>query len=431
VSLGDLRRSICDEGGVALPLAMMALVLLSGIIIAFVAVAGMEPLIADNHQASNQAASLAEGGLERAIWAVGHSVASGVDDPPPAAPYTAPAPYDASVLAALGPGGYSIRVCRPDAAGCRPAPGPTGSSRDWNVIATGYVVREGTALPAAPAGMTDANRIAQRTVNATLTWIGPPNLPGALTVAGSVDLGGNTMIGGNNLAEGVPNSCPMQTGVTIRDTTSDPGPDGRPGTADDGDPITHTLTQGGSSSVDGAPRTQTVDEKTFNATYLFSQEQLEALREYAKARGTYIKPISDGQMNLTVTDGLFFVDTVNGVSLGHPPDPSALANVRITGAANSGWLIVMGSLTLDGDITYHGLIYSVNDLRYRGTGRGGIYGAVVSANAVDTRATVIDTTTLGSSKIHYDCEKVKNGGGTFTPPQGYVVKRGTWRDVTN
>jgi hypothetical protein len=133
-------------------------------------------------------------------------------------------------------------------------------------------------------------------------------------------------------------------------------------------------------------------------------------------------------MNLTVTDGLIFVDTVNGVSLGDPPDPSALANVRITGAAHSGWLIVMGSLSLDGDIAYQGLIYALNDLRYRGSGTGGIHGAVVSANAVGSRATGIDTTTLGNARIYYDCEKVKNGGGTFEPPQGYIVKRGTWRE---
>jgi hypothetical protein len=220
----------------------------------------------------------------------------------------------------------------------------------------------------------------------------------------------------------------MKAGVTVREkTTTGPGPDGEYGTADD-QTITNALTNSGSAVTAGDPPTQSPDELSFNQKYLFNRNQLEALREFAKTKGTYIQPTSNGQMNLAVTDGLIFVDTVGGVPLGDPPVASTLANVKITGASNSGWIVVMGSLTIDGNVTYNGLIYAVNDLQYRGTGTGGIYGSVVSGNIVDTKSTIVDTQALGNSKIYYDCEKVKNGGGKFKPPEGYFVKSGTWRE---
>lgn len=425
----DRRRSVHDERGVALPLAMMALALLAAVTAAFVAMAGMEPLIADNHRASHQALRLAEAAIERTIWALDNPAAPG-SGIPEALVGTAPAPYDDSRLIALGRGGYSMRVCAPDAVTCPPK-GTT--SRDRNMVAAGYVVREGTALPATPRGVTDANRVSQKTLQVTLIYIGPPTTPGALTAGGSVELTGNATIDGRDLAEGAPNSCARQAGVTIRGTTTGPGPDGRLGTGDDL-VTTNTVASSGAATVGGSPTIQTLDEETFNQNYLFSHEQLESLREHAKqqaadGKATYIKPGSNAPIHLEVTDGLIFVDTVDGVALGRPPDPATLADVKIASADNAGWIIVMGSLTIDGDVTYDGLLYAVDDLQYRGTGR--ISGAVVSANILDTKATVIDGASPGQPKIYYDCQKVANGGGSFEPPRGYVVKRGSWREVTN
>ena len=133
-----------------------------------------------------------------------------------------------------------------------------------------------------------------------------------------------------------------------------------------------------------------------------------------------------------------FVDTVNGQALSNPPTASQLASVKITGASNSGWLIVMGSVRIDGDVTYNGFIYAHNDLSYKGTGTGGIFGAVLSGNVVDTVATVVDTDQSGNSKIYYDCDKVASGGGSFTPTlQGGLnrviisISAGIWKELSN
>lgn len=59
-------RTIRNDKGVALPLALFALVMLSGLLLAFLSMAGMEPVIAQNHGGSTGAHYLAEAGLELA-----------------------------------------------------------------------------------------------------------------------------------------------------------------------------------------------------------------------------------------------------------------------------------------------------------------------------------------------------------------------------
>lgn len=219
---------------------------------------------------------------------------------------------------------------------------------------------------------------------------GLPYTPGAITAAGSVEISGNSTIDGLNMASNVPTNCPAdrRAGITVRAGNS--------------------VTVNGSASVLGYPDVNTVDTDAFNKNYLLTQEQLDDLRNYAIAHGTYVVPTSSAMVNLTVVDGLIFVDTVNAVPvyLDSSPDLSVLANVKITNANNSGHIVVMGSVTLDGNITYSGLIYALNDLQYKGTGNGGVSGGLVSANIVPSMSTVIDTTALGNSKIYNDCEKV-------------------------
>jgi len=58
-----------DERGVALPLALFALVLLSGLLLAFLGMSLHEPQIAQNHVSSSRALHIADAGIEHA-WAV-------------------------------------------------------------------------------------------------------------------------------------------------------------------------------------------------------------------------------------------------------------------------------------------------------------------------------------------------------------------------
>jgi len=63
-------RTVRDERGVALPLALFALMMLSGLLLAFLSMAGMEPSIAANLNDVTRARNLAEAGIEWAFDAL-------------------------------------------------------------------------------------------------------------------------------------------------------------------------------------------------------------------------------------------------------------------------------------------------------------------------------------------------------------------------
>ena len=88
-----------DERGIALPMALLALLILATLVISFVLLATSEPLIATNQKLVAQARALAESGIERAIWALNNPTdPNGVPNPLVG---PAPAPYDGSAPIAL------------------------------------------------------------------------------------------------------------------------------------------------------------------------------------------------------------------------------------------------------------------------------------------------------------------------------------------
>ncbi len=419
MSCRGLRSALVDQRGVALPLSLIVLTLLTSLTLAFLAMSSTEPLIAANLKAGEQALALAEAGIERGIWALSNPTATGLTNL-----NQIPAAYGGQQLFTLNPGSgeesrvYAITI----------SPGAAPNT----ITGLGYVLRNGVAVPAQPAQLAQSDIAAQRTVqlqvSGTVGGPGTPfnvNLPGALTVGGTVQMSGNSLVNGNDSSQGTPNACAGKAGVTIRDQTTLPN----------GTVVTNTIGLQGSADTVGTPAQQTLTTQQFQS-YLFTDAQLAALKSLAQSQGTYIQPSSNAQFNLNVVNGLMFIDTVNGQPLGTPPDASKIANVKITGANNSGWLIVMGSLRIDGNVTYNGFVYAHNDLSYKGTGTGGIYGAMLSANRVDAVATVVDTDTTGNSKIYYDCVNVANGGGSFSTSMQDALNRpvivpASWREVWN
>ena len=65
-----MRNVSIDQRGVALPMAMLALLILSSVMIGFSVLGATEPTIANNQLMATQARALAEAGVERAIWAL-------------------------------------------------------------------------------------------------------------------------------------------------------------------------------------------------------------------------------------------------------------------------------------------------------------------------------------------------------------------------
>jgi hypothetical protein len=407
---------VADRKGTALPLAMIMLAVLASLTTAFIAMSATEPLIAANLKTGDQALALAEAGVERVRWALANPAApaSGLTSPLPA---PVPAPY-AGQLVAFGTGAYQATVTN----------GALATER--NITVVGSVLRNGAALPDAPP-IPQANLAAQRVVQLVVTVVctgtcifGNANPPGALTVGGSVQMSGNTTIDSSG------STCGPKTGVTITDVSAANGQ-------------TNTITTSGSASVTGTPNTSTMTNGQFQERSL-TPSDLASLKALAQSNGTYIQP-SSGSLSLTLSDGLTFIDTINGQAFenstpGQPysnfnqsTDASKLASVSVTGNnTGSGWLVVMGSLQMSGNTSYAGLIFTFNDLQ--ATGNTHITGAIISQNAVDTIATVIDTETTGDSHVIYDCAAIANGSGSLAslissvpPTYTSAVKPGTWK----
>jgi hypothetical protein len=379
---------------------MIMLMILGSITIALVTMSVSEPRITANLQQGAEALALAEAGVERVIWALSFGGLT-----MPASP-----PYDGTgPNPTLGPGEYRMIVT-------------AGAGMDRNVTAEGYVPSQ-------------ANARAVRRVMVTVTALRNLDPPCALCVRGTLTVTGNARVDARS------STCGSKRGVSISATSLT-------GQA-------NTLSIGGAARIYAGDGNDAYNQETDYQTdlthaqfdgFTFAEDELNVLREVAKARGAYIRPTSSDQIVWSASDwnpspsdpdyatkpkdGLVFVDTVNGQPLGPPGDPgnpAKLANVKITGANNSGWLVVMGGLTIDGNVGYRGLLYAVNDIVYRGTGTGALEGAMVSQNIVDAVETVVDSSASGNANIYYNCDHVRNGNSFV--PTAYLVKPGTWREA--
>jgi hypothetical protein len=83
-----------DQRGVALPMGLLGLLVLTSLVLALSVLSSTEPTIAGNQLRVAQARSVAESGLEQAAWALTHATTpGGIADP---LPHLVPAPYDGS-----------------------------------------------------------------------------------------------------------------------------------------------------------------------------------------------------------------------------------------------------------------------------------------------------------------------------------------------
>lgn len=388
----SLRHLFLSQRGVIFPLAFIVMLVLAALMAALAVMSASEPQIAANHTRASQARALAEAGIERALWALSNPAnvsnsgfGPGLADPLASSP--APPPYDGNAYTLLGAGGFTVQVSN------------GGAVNERSVTATGY-------LPSDAAAPT-VNPLARRTITATLTKLPDLNPPCALCVKGQLNVGGNTVIDSRS------STCGSKKGTYSKDGTSVSGN----GKIYGGD--------GNSTPNQTTDYAENQSASSFDG-FSFTQDELSFLRSLAKASGTYYQ---GSQSFGSLPNGIIFVDTVSGNPIGNPPDAGDLAEVTITGGDASGWLIVMGKITIHGNVEYRGLVYAANDIVYRGTGQGGgVTGAMISLNVVDTVSTTVDSSTDGNASVAYDCDAVKTGGGTV--PQGFFVKPGSWREVS-
>jgi hypothetical protein len=420
---------LTDQRGVALPMAMLALLILSALVIGFSVLSASEPTIANNQLMVAQARSLAEAGIERAIWALKNP--ANVKGIP--ATGAIPAPYDGSqiVMVSTGDsdlGGFRVAVYAATTPGYPPeCPAASTLSRaDRCIVAVGWVPNDTTTSPKAH------QKVTVMVSNPQFLFTDPP---AALSVRGELEMGGNSLVDSRS-----DTSCGKKVGTL---TTGNTDVQGNAtdiwGASDDNN------TRNEVSDANNGPIPANAHDIVKNlATASFDQfaltdADINGLRAYAKKYGTYLQGTVNFNASNKVPNGLVFVDTTTGQNITKegvtPPTPaSQFANLTIQGnppadpsGIFSGWIFVNGTLSIDGNFVMHGLAYAQNDIVYHGVGTGGVWGAMISRNVRDLSSTSIDSDLLGNALINYHCLYAKTGGNTL--PNTWTINSGTYREL--
>ncbi len=399
------------ERGVALPMALMCLLILSALIVAFSMMAASEPVLANNQLQVAQARAVAESGVERAIWGLNNPAnASGIPNPL----VTGAAPYDGTTAIAVLINGAQVGVFTV-------AVTNGASANERNIVATGWT----------PTNTGSGPKVKQK-IQVTVYQTRFLNPPSALTVRGEIGVGGNALIDSRS-----DTSCGNKAGTFSEGITNVGGSADIYG-ADGNNVRNQTVTWNGVGSAPLTDMIQYVPDATFNQ-YTYSNDELTALKTLARRNGTYYQGTVSFSASNTIPNGIIYVDTVSGTNIdagGANTTPTTdFASVDIHGNAPadasgifSGMLIVAGSLSISGSFQMHGMVYVLNDFTYLGTGAGQIIGAVMSQNIRDTSTTSIDTTTGGNSTIVWNCGYAKTGGGQL--PQTFTIESGTYKEIS-
>jgi Tfp pilus assembly protein PilX len=394
--MNSLVRRHGSEAGIALPITLILMALITSLTVAFLAFTSAEPVIASNQMANAQARAIAESGVERALWALskGETLPSPVGALADPLPAPVPAPYDGSQFISVGVGEFKVTVAN------------GAATNERNITAVGYVPNH-------------TNPIAIKKIQTTVTHIKIPTPPCAVCAGGEAPAGATTniQVGGSasivaSLAQGA-QYCAGSTPTAAAYSAGSINTNGTPNIAGP---------TGGSALATNQPASNFT-------SFLFNDNDISTIKALAKANGTYYQ----GSQTWTnpPPNGIVFVDTPSGNALTNTSptaDQSVVVDIHGNWAGGwSGWLVVAGSVWISGNAQLSGLIYAQNDVTLHGNGNGNVTGAVVSTNRIDTQSTNIDTDDTGNAPVTYNCPAVQNGGGAV--PINWFVKPGSFREV--
>jgi hypothetical protein len=396
-----------SERGVALPMALLSLMILSALIAGFSVLSAIEPTIANNQLAVAQARALAEAGVERALWALSNPAdGQGI----PATFTTPPSPYDGGRLVPVAAGGHPV-------GGFRVTVTNGSTAYERRITAGGFVPDDSTA------GRRALRKITVTALNPQLIVKDPP---AALSVRGELRAGGTLRVDSRT-----DQSCGPKVGTLARGETSleDASADIR-GAGGDGTGR-NRITDAAGGVIPAAPGdiVKNASVAVFDR-FSLSDADLNALRAFAKARGTYLQGAVRFGAGNRMPDGIIVVDAIGGgvppldlasvaIDAGAPADPSGIWR---------GWLIVNGSLAVDGEVQLQGFVYAQSTLDARAPGAIGLSGALVSRNIRDLPGAGIDTGPAADLSIVYNCRDALTGGGKI--PGRWSVKGGSYREVS-
>ena len=382
-----------SERGAALPLAIIALALLSTLILGLSVMSGTEPTIAANQLRTAQARALAEAGIEQALWALANPGApGGLPDPLPA---TVPAPYDGSRLVAVAAGGTPL-------GGFRVAVTAGSVRNERKVLSVGWT-------PTDDSG--DMRPKAHQRIAGTLWRLRVPaeTAPCALCVLGQLDVADQATVDAR-----ADRRCGAKQGVWS----------------------SREVTVASSARIWGADGNDTANEAGDYAqaqpadvalAWIFTDADLLALKRLARSRGSYYRGSVVFDPFHPAPQGLVFVDTLSGAPITLTTPPSDLARVEIRGGAFRGWIVVAGSLEVSGDARVRGLVYAQDGFAYRGSAPGGIEGQVVTAGVRGGSASL--SRAGDGPAVAFDCSAAATGDSTV--PRGWMLKAGSYRELSD
>jgi len=445
--MNHTNHVLTDQRGVALPMAMLVLLILSTLILGFSVLSATEPVIANNQAMVAQARAIAEAGIEQAIWALSHPTN------PKGIPTTIPLPaswtavsadgtvaYNGSQLVLVSTGGTTMGGFKVTIAAATTIPYPTEckpassmSSGELCIVARGYVPDD-TASPKA------SQKIAVTIFNPQFVFRDPP---AALSVRGELDAGGNSLMDSRS-----DTSCGKKVGTISTGSTDLIGNATDIWGAADNNLIRNEFTDAANGPL--PPNAHDIVKNLATASFdqfILTDADINALRVYAKwaaaqtpPLGTYLQGSVTFDASNKIPNGIVFVDTTTGTNITQegvtPPTPSPqFADVQIMGnppadpsGIFSGYLFVNGTLSIDGNFRMNGMMYAQNDIVYHGIGAGGVYGAAMSRNIRDTSFTSIDSDVLGNALINYNCAYAKSAGGQFQ--NKWSFETGTYKELS-
>jgi len=400
---------IRDERGIALPMAMFALLMLTSLSIAFLALSQSEPVISNNHLRTAQARVLAEAGVEHAIWALSNTGASGITTLP-ANGVAVSAPYDGLTFLTTSnaTGGYTVKIT----GGRCGAAASVGTCTAGDYAAADY---DGYTFTAETEGWvpsvgrstvtgydaSDTRTKSHRKIRVVL--IRYPefhlNAPCALCVNGDLRVDGNATI-----TAAADTSCGNKYGtssltMSLAGSGSISGASGLGGTAAANEP--------------GYDYQTGVSSTTFAQNMTLSPSALDSLRQMARDQGTYYSGSTTFNHSNQVPSGKSIVFVDGNVNMSGNPYEGDVFN---------GWFIVVGSAVVNGNGTINGMLYATNDIS-SSAGNNVINGLVVSQNS--TNDTLIDTTAGGTMNVNFNCSYAS---GNLQIKKKFFQRPGSWTE---
>ncbi len=423
-------KSIREDRGTALPLALVALVALTGLVLVFMSMAGMDPAISANLNDTTRARYLAETGME---WAFDQLIQQTAQDPTSS--------FQAVVNAILGPPSNGVMANGMSLPGL-PATSGTFSVTLRNDSQPGD--DQITGQPVDP-GANDTNSIVILTATGTFNGVTRQiqqvvshvdlTIPGALDLPGvgtNTSFSGNsfTITGNDTTLNDSPGTCPSTWGIGVADTATE-------------NLVQSSLSQQQKDNVTGKPQnpgpglgdntiapdaslTPAAIAKFVNAVKPYADMTLQASAsnrlQYQNIGNTCASSLNDS--NCWGTRSNPKIIYVKGTL-----DPGqAFYALSLSGTSTGAGILIIedGDLSITGNFRWEGVILITGQytgLLYGGGGNQTIYGGVV-VNETANVNTQVEFDAAGNAKLVYSCQALNN-----VRNMRRLFRLSSWREV--